>query len=308
MKPKPVHIVGVPLDHGAGRRGVGMGPSALRIAGLHEAIRRLDREVVDRGDLEIPAPETEAEGNARARFLPCIARTCAGVAGEVRAALAEGALPLVLGGDHSIAIGTISGIAAHLAPDAGSPRPPKIAVVWFDAHGDINTPETTRSGNIHGMPVSCLLGNGPSELTSIGFDGPKVPAAMFAQIGLRDIDENEKRLLRESGIHTYTMTEIDQRRMHDVMEEVIGLTEGADMLHVSFDIDAVDPAIAPGTGTPKPGGLTYREAHLAMEMLNDRAQIVAIDLVEVNPVLDTQNMTGILAAELAQSLLGKRIL
>ena len=308
MKPRPIHIVGVPLDHGAGRRGVGMGPSALRVAGLHDALKRLDCEVRDRGDIEIPAPETEPQGDRRARFLSCIARTCVGLEQEVRAVLEACALPLVLGGDHSIAIGTISGIAHHLAPEDGSRRPPKLAVIWFDAHGDINTPETTRSGNIHGMPVSCLLGNGPDELTSIGFNGPKVPPGMFAQIGLRDIDETEKRLLRESGIHTYTMAQIDNRRMRTVMEEVIALTGEADMLHISFDIDAVDPHVAPGTGTPKLGGLTYREAHLAMEMLADTGRVTSVEMVEVNPTLDDRNRTAELAVELIASVLGQRIL
>lgn len=306
MKPRPVHIVGVPLDHGAGRRGVGMGPAALRIAGLHDALKRLDRDVHDRGDIDIPAPEIESQGDEKARFLTCIARTCSSLAQEVRSVFAANALPLVLGGDHSIAIGTISGAANFLSSD--SERPPKLAVVWFDAHGDINTPDTTRSGNIHGMPVSCLLGNGPAALTGIGFDGPKIPPAMFAQIGLRDIDETEKRLLRESGIHTYTMAEIDHRRMRNVMEEVVALTAGADMLHVSFDIDAVDPSVAPGTGTPKLGGLTYREAHLAMEMLADTGRVTSVEMVEVNPTLDDGNKTAELAVELIASVLGQRIL
>ena len=285
-----------------------MGPSALRIAGLHDALRRLGYEPHDRGDLDIPAPETEAPGEENARFLSCIARTCSTLAGEVKSVFEANALPLVLGGDHSIAIGTISGIANYLAPDADNQRPPKLAVVWFDAHGDINTPATSSSGNIHGMPVSCLLGNGPVELTQIGFDGPKFPPSMFAQIGLRDIDNTEKRLLRESGIHTYTMAEIDRRSMSDVMDEAIAVTEGADMLHVSFDIDAVDPRVAPGTGTPKLGGLTYREAHLAMEMLADTGRVTSVEMVEVNPTLDDQNKTAELAVGLLASVLGLRIL
>ena len=308
MKPGPVHIVGVPLDHGAGRRGVGMGPAALRIAGLHKTLRRLGYEVCDRGYLDIPAPETESPGDEQTRFLPCIARTCSSLANEVKSVFNADALPLVLGGDHSIAIGTISGIAEYLAPDASSARPPNLAVVWFDAHGDINTPDTTQSGNIHGMPVSCLLGNGPPELTQIGFAGPKFPPSMFAQIGLRDIDDTEKRLLRESGIHTYTMAEIDRRSMSDVMDEVIAVTEGADMLHVSFDIDSVDPRVAPGTGTPKLGGLTYREAHLAMEMLADTGRVTSVEMVEINPTLDDQNKTAEVAVELIASVLGQRIL
>jgi len=308
MKRGPVHIVGVPLDHGAGRRGVGMGPAALRIAGLHKTLQRLGYEVRDRGDLDIPVPETEPSGNEKARFLRCIARTCASLAGEVQSVIKDGAMPLVLGGDHSIAIGTISGLAGALAPDAKSARPPKLAVVWFDAHADINTPDTTQSGNIHGMPVSCLLGNGPPELTQIEFDGAKFPPSMFAQIGLRDIDNTEKRLLRESGIHTFTMAEIDRRSMSEVMGEVITVTEGADMLHVSFDIDSVDPRVAPGTGTPRLGGLTYREAHLAMEMLAETGRVTSVEMVEVNPTLDDQNKTAEVAVELIASVLGQRIL
>jgi arginase len=308
MKQRPVQVIGVPLDHGAGRRGVGMGPAAMRVAGLDAALERLGAEVRDTGDLVIPAPETEASGRENARFLDVIARTCTQLAERVKDALDAGALPLVLGGDHSIAIGTISGIAAHLAPDPAGQRPPKLAVLWFDAHGDINTPETTHSGNIHGMPVSCLLGNGPAELTGIGFEGTKIDPARFAQIGLRDIDETEKRLLRESGIRTYTMADIDRLSMSRVMDEAIAMTEGAEMLHVSFDIDAVDPAVAPGTGTPRHGGLTYREAHLAMEMLADTGKVTSVEMVEVNPTLDERNRTAEVAVELISSLLGQRIL
>lgn len=308
MKRGPVHIVGVPLDHGAGRRGVGMGPAALRIAGLHKTLRSLGYEVCDRGDLDIPVPETESPGDEKARFLTCIARTCSDLASAVVSVIKADALPLVLGGDHSIAIGTISGLAEYLAPDAKSSRPPKLAVVWFDAHADINTPDTTQSGNIHGMPVSCLLGNGPPELTQIGFAGPKILPSMFAQIGLRAIDKTEKRLLRESGIHTYTMADIDRRSMSEVMDDVIAVTKEADMLHVSFDIDAVDPRFAPGTGTSRLGGLTYREAHLAMEMLADTGRVTSVEMVEVNPTLDDQNKTAEVAVELIGSVLGQRIL
>lgn len=305
---KTVHVVGVPLDHGAGRRGVGMGPAAMRIAGLHGAIERIGHRVLDRGDISIPAPETQPEGESRAKFLPLITDACAQVAREVEAALAAGGLPLVLGGDHSIAIGTISGIAGYLYKKSGQ-KPPRLGVVWFDAHGDINTPETTPSGNIHGMPVSCLLANGPAPLASIGFQGPKFSPSMFAQVGLRDIDDTEKRLLRESGIRCFTMEDIDKRGMAAVMDEAIAVaSRDSDMLHVSFDIDAIDPRVAPGTGTPKLGGLTYREAHLAMEMLADSRRVTSIEMVEVNPVLDERNSTAELAVGLVASALGKRIL
>jgi arginase len=303
---RTVHVVGVPLDHGAGRRGVGMGPAALRIAGLHGALGRLGLGVRDRGDLEVPAPETQPTGERNAKFLPLISRTCTELANEVEAILAEGGFPLVLGGDHSIAIGTISGLAHHLRKKKGNDA--RLAVVWFDAHGDINTPETSPSGNIHGMPVSCLLGWGPPELANIGFAGRKIDPALFCQIGLRSIDETEKRLLRESTIHTYTMTDIDRRGMPAVMEDVIAKTADADMLHVSFDIDAVDPRFAPGTGTPKGGGLTYREAHLAMELLAETRRVSSMEMVEVNPTLDDKNQTAEFAVELVASALGQRIL
>jgi arginase len=302
---RTVHVVGVPLDHGAGRRGVGMGPAALRIAGLHGALGRLGLGVRDRGDLEVPAPETQPTGVGNAKFLPLIAKTCAELAAEVEAILEEGGFPLVLGGDHSIAIGTISGLSSHLRKTRPGGR---LAVVWFDAHGDINTPETSPSGNIHGMPVACLLGWGPTALGEIGHPGPKIVPSSFAQIGLRALDETEKRLLRESGIHAYTMTDIDRRGMTAVIEEVIGLTAGADMLHLSFDVDAVDPRVAPGTGTPKGGGLTYREAHLAMELLAETGRITSMEMVEVNPTLDDKNQTAELAVELVASALGQRIL
>lgn len=303
-----VHILGVPLDHGAGRRGVGMGPAAMRIAGLHAAIERLGHAVRDRGDISIPAPETQPPGESKAKFLPLIADAVASVAREVESALDQGGVPLVLGGDHSIAIGTISGIANHLRLKSGV-TPPRLGVIWFDAHADINTPETTPSGNIHGMPVSCLLGQGPDSLTSLGFPGPKVSPDNFALVGLRDIDDTEKRLLRESRIRCFTMEDVDKRGMAAVMAEAIAVvSRGSDMLHVSFDIDAIDPRVAPGTGTPKLGGLTYREAHLAMEMLADTRRVTSIEVVEVNPVLDDRNSTAELAVGLIGSVLGNRIL
>lgn len=303
-----VHILGVPLDHGAGRRGVGMGPAAMRIAGLHAAIERLGHSVKDRGDISIPAPETQPPGESKAKFLPLIADAVAVVAREVEGALDEGGVPLVLGGDHSIAIGTISGIAAHLRRKTGV-TPPRLGVIWFDAHADINTPETTPSGNIHGMPVSCLLGQGPESLIQLGFPGPKVSPDNFALVGLRDIDDTEKRLLRDSRIRCFTMEDVDKRGMAAVMAEAIAVvSRGSDMLHVSFDIDAIDPRVAPGTGTPKLGGLTYREAHLAMEMLADTRRVTSIEVVEVNPVLDDRNSTAELAVGLIGSVLGNRIL
>ena len=213
-------------------------------------------------------------------------------------------MPVVLGGDHSIAIGSLAGVSNHVDRQGGA-----TGVIWFDAHGDANTPETTPSGNIHGMSLAISLGMGENDLVNLGRRKPKVLARNTALIGVRDLDAGERDTLKKSGVTVYTMRDLDERGMRDVVDEAIRIaSDGTAGVHLSFDLDVVDPEDAPGTGTPVWGGITYREAHLAMEMLSDRAQVAAIDLVEVNPVLDTQNMTGILAAELAQSLLGKRIL
>ncbi len=306
---RTVHVVGAPLDHGAGRRGVGMGPSALRIAGLHDALARIGYRVVDHGDVTIPAPETCPPGDPKAKYLPLVSQACREVAAAVQKTLADGGIPLVIGGDHSIAIGTISGVAAHQRERRGPDGPSRVGVIWFDAHGDINTPETSPSGNIHGMPVACLLGRGPEPLVSIGFPGPKLNPAKVVQIGLRDLDEVEKRDLRASGIYTFTMEDIDRRGMATVVEQAMEIvTNGTDLLHVSFDVDAVDPQVAPGTGTRKIGGLTYREAHLGMEIIGDSGRLTSLELVEVNPILDNQNQTAELAVGLIASALGKRIL
>lgn len=308
---KTIHVVGVPMDHGAGRRGVGMGPAAMRIAGLHGRLHHLGYEVHDLGDLLIPAPETLPEVDAKAKFLPLITSTCTELADAIPSMFDDGGLPLVLGGDHSIAIGTLSGLAReqHRRQGTTPAGPPRLGVVWFDAHGDINRPDTSPSGNIHGMPVSCLLGQGPASLTNVAYPGIKLDPQRFCQIGLRDIDATERRLLRESGIHTFTMADIDRRGMAAVMEEALRLAlDGTDMLHCSFDIDAVDPREAPGTGTPKPGGLTYREAHLALEIMAETGRLTSMEMVEVNPTLDLRNATAVLAVELIASALGSRIL
>lgn len=308
---KTIHVIGVPMDHGAGRRGVGMGPAAMRIAGLHGRLRQLGYEVHDLGDLSIPAPETKPQGEANAKYLPLITATCTELAEHIPDMFDDGGLPLVLGGDHSIAIGTLSGLALeqHRRLGTTATGPARVGVIWFDAHGDINRPETSPSGNIHGMPVSCLLGQGPAALTDIGYPGPKLDPACFCQIGLRDIDAVERRLLRESGIHTFTMADIDRRGMAAVVDEALRLTlDGTDMLHCSFDIDAVDPMVAPGTGTPKLGGLTYREAHLALEIIAETGRLSSMEMVEVNPTLDDANKTAELAVELIASALGSLIL
>jgi arginase len=225
------------------------------------------------------------------------------LAETVRHALADGLMPLVLGGDHSIAIGSVAGTSNHFAR-AGE----NVGLIWFDAHGDANTPDTTPSGNIHGMSLAVSMGVGDHDLVNLGGRSPKVLPRNTVLIGIRDIDPGERETLKKSGVTVYTMRDVDERGMRDVVDEAIRIAgDNTAGIHLSFDLDVVDPEDAPGTGTPVWGGITYREAHLAMEMLAERAQIVAVDLVEVNPVLDTQNMTGIFAAELAQSVLGKRI-
>jgi arginase len=304
MKKRKIEIIGVPVDLGAGRRGVDMGPSAIRIADLEPRLESLGHTVVDSGDLDVHIPETQKVGAGKLRYKVPILAACAELNSRVEKSLAEGRLPLVLGGDHSIAIGSIAGSTGHFAKQNEN-----LGLLWFDAHGDSNTPETTPSGNIHGMSLAVSLGLGDPDLVNLGGRAPKVQARNVALIGIRDLDEGERATLKKSGVTCYTMRDLDERGMRDVVDEAIGIaSDGTAGIHLSFDLDVVDPEDAPGTGTPVWGGITYREAHLAMELLADRANIVTIDLVEVNPVLDSQNMTGILAAELAQDLLGKRIL
>ncbi len=299
-----VEIIGVPVDLGAGRRGVDMGPSAIRSADLEPRLEQLGHKVLDSGDLDVMIPETQKVGAGKLRYKAPVLAAYVQLRQAVEKSLGESRLPLVLGGDHSIAIGSVSGSSNHFARQGES-----VGLIWFDAHGDANTPETTPSGNIHGMSLAVSLGLGDAELVNLGNRSPKVLARNTVLIGIRDLDPGERDTLKKSGVTVYTMRDLDERGMRDVVDEAIRLaSDGTAGVHLSFDLDVVDPEDAPGTGTPVWGGITYREAHLAMEMMSDRAEIVAIDLVEVNPVLDTQNMTGILAAELAQSVLGKRIL
>jgi arginase len=301
---RSIEIMGVPVDLGAGRRGVDMGPSAIRIADLEPRLEGLGHKVTDSGDLDVMIPETQKVGEGKLRYKTPILATCAELCERVGQALEKGRMPLVLGGDHSLAIGSVAGSSGFYAKQSDA-----IGLIWLDAHGDSNTPETTPSGNIHGMALAVLLGLGDSDLVNLGGRSPKVQARNTVLIGIRDLDPGERDILKKSGVNVYTMRDLDERGMRDVVDEAIGLaSDGTAGVHLSLDLDVVDPEDAPGTGTPVWGGITYREAHLAMEMMSDRAQIVAVDLVEVNPVLDTQNMTGILAAELAQGVLGKRIL
>ena len=304
-----VHILGVPLDHGAGRRGVGMGPSALRVAGLHGALAAIGCQLADLGDIDSAAPETLTAGDSRARYLALIAAVCEQVCRRVCEVLDNDGLPLVIGGDHSVAIGTIAGIASHLRSQRNDRWTERPGLIWFDAHGDINTPDSSPSGNIHGMPLACLLGKGSPALTGLGYAGAKLDASRCALIGVRDLDTQERELLKASGVRTFTMAEIDKRSLATVMDEAIAIASAPQrMLHVSFDVDVLDPTVAPGTGTTKPGGLTYREAHLALEMIADTERLTSLEMVEVNPTLDWQNQTAVLAVELIASALGKRIL
>ena len=299
-----VTFIGVPLDLGAGRRGVDMGPSAFRLADIHEHVRSLGYEVEDAGDIEVCIPETQAPGNPRLKYLHEIRSACEALRDTVGGVMAKGNIPVVLGGDHSIAMGTISGLARFHRQ-----KGKRIGLIWFDAHGDMNTPETSPSGNIHGMPLAVALGYGEPSLTGLAGEAPMVDNANAAVVGLRDVDLPEREIIRNSGIGAYTMRDIDERGMRHVMEDAIRrASAGTAGIHVSFDLDGMDPEHAPGVGTPSPGGFSYREAHLAMEMLADTGRVMSAELVEVNPILDHRNGTAKLGVELLASLLGKKIL
>ncbi|HEY6554265.1 MAG TPA: arginase [Vicinamibacteria bacterium] len=302
--PKAVTVIGVPLDLGAGRRGVDMGPSALRVAGLADRVRELGYEVRDKGDLPVKIAETQGPGDPTKKYLKEIVEVCELLRDAVEAAVGMGSIPVVLGGDHSIAMGTLAGLARHFRS-----RDAKVGLIWFDAHADANTPESSPSGNIHGMPLASILGIGDPNLVNLAGVAPMVEGAHAALVGIRDVDRAERAIVSSSGVGTFTMRDIDERGMRVVMEEAIRrATSGTAGFHVSFDLDGMDPSAAPGVGTPSPGGLSYREAHLAMEMLADTGRVVSAEFVEVNPVLDERNGTARLAVELLASLLGKSIL
>ncbi|WP_396626805.1 arginase [Luteitalea sp.] len=299
-----IHLIGVPLDLGGGRRGVDMGPSAVRIAGIAERLVALGHQVRDRGDIVTPTPETREEGDPRKKYLHDIQAVCEALYDTALASHGAGAFPIVIGGDHSLGAGSVAASAAH-ARRQGQP----LGLIWVDAHADMNTPQTTVSGNVHGMPLAALLGQEPVELARIGGDAPKVLPQHTVLVGIRNLDEREKQEVRASGVHVFTMKDIDRQGAAAVMEQAIALAgAGTAGIHVSFDLDVCDPAIAPGVGTPVRGGLDYREAHMVMEMLADARRVLALDLVEVNPVLDLQNTTAVLASELAASALGQKIL
>jgi arginase len=301
---KKVTIIGVLMDLGADRRGVDMGPSAIRVADLNQRLAALGCDVTDAGNINVRPPEMMREGDRRSKFLREIAEVSQLLADKVAGVLAGGGMPVVLGGDHSIAIGSVAGLAAHHRP-----RGERVGVIWFDAHGDMNTPETSPSGNIHGMPFAAILGQGEPELTHVSGFAPKVYAEDCVLIGARSIDPDEAVALKQSGVRVMTMREIDERGMNAVMDEAISIASARTAgFHVTMDMDFVDPDYAPGVGTPVPGGPTYRESHLAMEKVADSGLMLSFELTEVNPVLDISNRTAELGVQLILSAFGKKIM
>ncbi|MDY6764453.1 MAG: arginase [Halobacteria archaeon] len=306
-----VNVIGAPMDYGANRRGVDMGPSAIRYAGLAERIKSAGGESIDSGDILIPRPEELEdqdeeeeydEGGSKAKHLEETANVCSRLSDEVSACLEEGMFPLVLGGDHSIAMGTLNGASQNT----------EIGAIWFDAHGDFNTPETTPSGNVHGMPLAGALGKGSFADTEWA-NAPGLREENVVMVGLRSLDDDERETIRESDVTSFTMTDIDERGISSVVDEALDIaTHGVDSVHVSLDLDWLDPNEAPGVGTPVNGGVTYREAHLSLEMVAERHEeegvLRSMELVEVNPILDEHNRTANLATELVASAFGKRIL
>lgn len=301
-----LRMLGIPMDLGQARRGVDMGPSALRYAGLFERLRREGHEVEDVGNVIVPGRnekrvrdhEWVAADGGGLRHLPEVIAACQTIYGEAQRCANGEFMPIFMGGDHSIAIGTVSGMSC------GGP----IGLIWVDAHGDFNTPETSPSGNIHGMPVAALIGHGHPDLVNLGHPGPKLRPHDVVLIGIRDLDPDERAALANSGISTYTMRDIDELGMATVARRALSRLNHVGRIHLSFDMDSIDPSVAPGVGTPVPGGLTFREAHLLMEILSEARKIAAIDMVEINPILDEGNRTAELAVELVTSALGKKIL
>ena len=299
-----VRIIGVPMDLGQSRRGVDMGPSALRGAGLQASIKKLGLQVEDIGNLSVKQPEEMPVGEKRAKYLQEIAETCGDVAAASEKSLSEGFLPLVLGGDHSIAAGVAAGVANYFRKDKK-----QIGYLWLDAHGDMNTPESSPSGNVHGMPLAAIMGYGAPELVDLLGFKPKAEPGNIVIVGARDLDAQERKIVKRSGIHVFTMRDIDERGMREVMADALKYAmDDTAGIAVSLDMDFVDPADAPGVGTPVRGGVTYREAHLAMEMIADTESMVSLEVVEINPILDEHNRTALLGVELVLSGLGQKIL
>ena len=301
---RSIMIGNVHMDLGAGRRGVDMGPSAIHLAGLKAGVESLGISVADNFALGVRSQEMLAPGDEHARFLPEIAQVCGRLADRVEAALEQGHLPVVLGGDHSVAIGTITGISRYWKK-----RGKRIGVLWVDAHTDINTPETSPTGNIHGMPLAVLLGHGPKELVALAGDTPALDARNVCVLGARDVDEGERRFVRETGLRVYSMSEIDERGTAVCAREAVDrCLDGTVGIHLSFDLDGVDPQHAPGVGTAVQGGLDLRESHLICEKVAATGKVLGIEMVELNPVIDSENRTGRLAVWLILSALGKTIL
>ena len=301
---RSVRIIGVPLDLGASRRGTDVGPSALRIAGLGAALRRMGYDVALEEDIPAPAMETRRSEDKHARYKPQILDVCTRLARRVKEVMDAGDFPLVLGGDHSIAMGTVDGTAAHYQEKEQS-----IGLIWFDAHGDMNVPESSPSGNIHGMPLAHLLGKGDLDLKNILGFSPKVKPQNVALIGIRAIDAGERKIIRDSGIHAFTMREIDEHGMAAVARRALeAVNDGTAGFHVSFDVDGCDPTVIPGSGTLVPGGVSFREAHLLMEYVADNGCLLSLEIVELNPFLDERNISAKRALELVLSAMGKSIL
>ena len=299
-----VRIIGVPMDLGQSRRGVDMGPSALRGAGLQASIKKLGLQVEDIGNLSVKQPEEMPVGEKRAKYLQEIAETCGDVAAAAEKSLIEGFLPLVLGGDHSIAAGVAAGVANYFRKEKK-----QIGYLWLDAHGDMNTPESSPSGNVHGMPLAAIMGYGAPELVDLLGFKPKAEPGNIVIVGARDLDAQERKIVKRSGIHVFTMRDIDERGMREVMADALKYAmDDTAGIAVSLDMDFVDPADAPGVGTPVRGGVTYREAHLAMEMIADTESMVSLEVVEINPILDEHNRNALLGVELVLSGLGQKIL
>jgi arginase len=304
ITPLKIRVIGVPLDLGQSRRGVDMGPSAVRVAGLEARLEALGHVVEDGGNVAVAIPEQKKEGNPSAKYLKEITSTCTKQAELVAKTLEAGIVPIVLGGDHSVAVGTVSGVAEFYRRQSQ-----KIGLIWIDAHSDINTPAGSPSGNVHGMPLAAIMGLEPAELANIGGFSPKVQPENCVLVGIRDVDAHEKENIRKTGVEVFTMRDIDERGMRTVMEEALRMAgRGTAGYHVSLDMDWIDPEDAPGVGTPVWGGATYREAHLAMEIIADHGRMLSFEIVEVNPVIDERNQTADLAVELALSAFGKKIL
>ncbi|MFA6457190.1 MAG: arginase [Bacteroidota bacterium] len=298
-----IHLLGVPMDLGAGRRGVDMGPSAIRIAGASEKLQSLGHTVLDEGDISTKIPEQQKVKNPRLKYLPEIVRACTLLAAKTEKILEGDGFPLILGGDHSIAIGTIAGVSNYCRK-----KNKKLGVIWVDAHGDMNTDVTSPSGNIHGMPLAASLGLGALELTSIGGDMQKLDPKNLVMIAIRDLDAGEKAAIRKNNIAIFTMEDIDKHGMAVIINKALRKLKDVDFIHVSFDLDAMDPKECPGVGTPVKGGLDYREAHLIMETLSENNRLNSLEIVEANPILDNRNQSAEFAVELMQSGFGKKII